>query len=203
MNVIKLLIMGEIGVGIGGLADVRENYTTSRYNHYAPYTFEEEVVDTQTFTYYPQSIGAYNGSIPIVFQIGAEVDWYTKLKTDTLHGTIKVFNITTNAAPASTENWSLVNNYCHSLFSNISTKIGEHEIVDSSRNPYPYKAYFENVLVPTKFYSDTVMSADGFYKDVDQTADKGTSTSFAARRKDIATGGKKGLLSLLILHSNS
>ena len=33
----------ERGVGIGGLADNKEAYTTSRFNHYAPYTFETEV----------------------------------------------------------------------------------------------------------------------------------------------------------------
>lgn len=67
--------MAERGVGIGGLASNREDYTTSRYNHYAPYTFEEEIKDTVTFYYYPQNIGAYNGQMPIVIDIGAEKDW--------------------------------------------------------------------------------------------------------------------------------
>ena len=190
----NIISMGETGIGIGGLADTRENYTTSRYNHYAPYTFEEEITETTTFTYYPQSIGSYNGSIPIVFVIPQEVDRYTKLKTFRLHGAIKVFNTTTNAVPADGEVWSLVNNYAHSLFSNVSVKLGDHEIVDSSRHPYPYKAYLENIMVHTKSYMDTIMSADGFYKDQNQNADKDTNSGFKGRRKGISRGDKQGLL---------
>ena len=67
--------MGERGVGIGGLANTREDFTTSRYNHYAPFVFEEEIKETVTQYYYPQNVGAYNGSMPIVVDIGAEKDW--------------------------------------------------------------------------------------------------------------------------------
>ena len=186
--------MGDHGVGIGGLADSRENFTTSRFNLYAPYTFEEEVVETVEMEYYPQPVQlTYDGDVPIVIDIPPESERYTKLKTLKLHGCIKVENVTTDSEPLAAEVWSLCNNYIHSLFSNIACKIGEHEIVDSSRHPHPYKAILENLLVPTKFYSETVMCSDGFVKDVDQTAAL-SSASFAARRKDIARGGIKGKL---------
>ena len=62
------------GVGVGGLAAVREDYTTSRYNHYAPYTFEEEIKPGETFEYFPQTVrDDYDATMPIAFQIPAEV----------------------------------------------------------------------------------------------------------------------------------
>ena len=135
--------MAEKGTGIGGLANVREDYTTSRYDHYAPFEFEEEIRDTETFTYLPQSITEfYTSSNPVVFEIPSEVDWYTKLKTIKLHGEFSVWNKTTKAAPADGEVWSLTNNYVHSFFSQCSVAINDHVIVDSTTNPYPYKVRF-------------------------------------------------------------
>ena len=122
--------MGERGVGIGGLANTREDYTTSRYNHYAPYVFEEEITDTDNYYYYPQNIGEYNGQIPIVFNIGSEKDLWTKLRTIKLEGEFIVKNKTTGTAPLLAEKWSLINNFVHSFFSKVSVKINDHEIVD-------------------------------------------------------------------------
>ena len=85
--------MGEHGVGIGGLANAKENYTTSRYNHYAAYTFEEEVVETIELEYYPQPVQRfYNGDVPIVIDIPPESERYTLFKTLKLHGNLNVRN---------------------------------------------------------------------------------------------------------------
>ena len=184
--------MGDKGTGIGGLANTREDYTSSRYNHYAPFTFEEEIKDTETFIYFPQTIVEnYTGSMPIVFNIPSEVEWYTKLKTIKLHGEFSVWNKTEGAAPLSSEVWSLINNPVHSFFSNCAVKINDHVIVDSTSNPYPFKAYLENLLVPSKWYADSIMSVDGWKRDVSQTAALGE-TSFDHRRIGISSGGHKG-----------
>ena len=179
----------ERGVGIGGLADNKEAYTTSRFNHYAPYSFETEVKTTFTFDYPPAPVRPeYDSSLPITFSILEEKEMFTKIKTIKLHGNLKVWNETTNAEPAATEVWSLCNNYTHSLFSNVSCQIGDHEIVDSSSQPYGYKAYLENLLVPTAQYQQAIMCADGWYKDESQTCAM-SSASFVARRKNIERGG--------------
>ena len=91
--------MGEYGVGVGGLADVLENFTTSRYDLLADKEFEEEVVAKRTDTYYPQQYLPYYGaSMPIVFNLHQEVENFTKLNSIMLHGTIEVFNKTTKKA---------------------------------------------------------------------------------------------------------
>ena len=56
------------GVGIGGLTPAQEDFQSSRYNHYAPIEYETEVVTEDTFHYYPQHMGSYDGNVPITFQ---------------------------------------------------------------------------------------------------------------------------------------
>lgn len=182
------------GIGVGGLASTREDYTTSRFNHYAEYTFEEEVKRTELYYYYPKNIGVstYNSDMPIAFNIPAELELFTKLKTIRFHGDYHVINEITDAAPLAAEVWSLCNNPVHSMISQCSVKINDHTIVDSTSRPYPWKAIIENMLLHTKTYQDTIMSTDGFYKDTDQVASN-TNKGFENRRLGIATGGKKGI----------
>lgn len=189
--------MGEYGVGVGGLADVLENFTTSRYDLLADKEFEEEVVAKRTDTYYPQQYLPYYGaSMPIVFNLHQEVENFTKLNSIMLHGTIEVFNKTTKKAPERDETFSLVNTYPHALFSNVAVRVGNVWIADPSEKPYPYKAYIENVMVHGKNYSDTIMTADGFYKD-DDARGKDVDGNFkegvgwAKRREGVLTGAKQ------------
>ena len=44
------------GVGIGGYADSSEDFLYSRYNHYAPLSFEREVKKLETLRYFPQHV---------------------------------------------------------------------------------------------------------------------------------------------------
>ena len=118
-------------VGIGGLANAREDYVTSRYDYYADYTFEDEVKHTDVFEYYPQSIRSdYDATVPIHFNIPAEIDWFTKSKTFKLHGGFSVTNETENTKPANTEVWSVINNAIHSMFSSVDVLINDHVICD-------------------------------------------------------------------------
>lgn len=119
------------GVGVGGLANCGEDYTTSRYNYYAPYTFEEERTDNITFEYFPTiERDDYNSMMPIQFNIPAETEWFTQLKSLKLHGGYSIRNATLDADPVAGEVWSLINNPVHSMFSHVVVKIGGHEIAD-------------------------------------------------------------------------
>ena len=163
--------MANRGIGVGGLANSREDYSTSRYNLFAPFTFEQEVVSFRTATYVPTTVrDNYDGTMQIVFDIPGETQDWTKLKTFELHGRIKVRNKTKGANPAA-ECFSLINNWPHALFSDVSIKLAQSDISDPTRMPYPYKAILETLLVNDKTYQETVMSADGFIKDNDAEKD--------------------------------
>ena len=204
--------MVDRGIGVGGLADSLENFTTSRYNLYAPFEFNQEVVSHRTATYTPrQHLDNYDSTMPIVFEIRPEVDHFTKLKTLKLHGNLRVENTTTNKAPEAPEVWSLCNGYPHALFSNVSVTVGDHEVVDSTSKPYPYKAILENLLVHEKAYSETVMPADGFIKDTNGDPDAinvkntrgiltGENTGFIRRSEGLRNGEPKEFC--ISLHSD-
>ena len=190
--------MGEYGVGVGGLADVLENFTTSRYDLLADKEFEEEVVAKRTTTYFPQQyLDVYTDKMPVVFNLYPEVECFTKLPSIMLHGTIEVENTTTGTFPERDEVFSLVNTYPHALFSNVAVRVGNVWINDASEKPYPYKAYIENVMVHGKNYSDTIMSADGYYKDANARGEWDAEGVFIQgegwkeRRKGLCTGAKQ------------
>ena len=201
------------GVGVGGLTSSREDYTTSRsifscipeigtatyyvfffffrYDHYAEFEFENEIVKRETFIYYPQSIAAYNGTMPIKIQIPAEVDRFTRLPSIRCLGDIEVYNRTKKALVTVAEtDWSLINNPIHSLFGQVVMSVNDHEIVDSSNNPYPLKAYVETLLTHSKEYQEQILSADLFYKDTAQSADT-NNTAYDKRKTGIKNGGKR------------
>ena len=194
---------GVRGEGIGGLAKTREDYTTSRYDLYAQYEFEEEVTQRDKFYYYPQHIlSVYDSSMPIKFQVPPEVEYFTDLSSLKLHGELSVHNVTEDKAPAAAEEWSLCNNFINACFANVDALINQHAITDSSRNPYPYKSVKECILVHKPWYVENIMCSDGFYKDTSQLATKdaetvGYNAGWIGRRNKIKTGGKLGLFSLL------
>ena len=164
--------MADRGIGVGGLANSLEDYSTSRYNLFAPFTFNQEVVSFRTDTYVPTTVREnYDKTIPIQFVIPPETQDWTKLKTFKLHGRVRVRNTTTGDDPKADECFSLVNGWPHALFSDISVKISGCDINDPTRMPYPYKAILECLLVHDKTYQKTVMSADGFIKDNDAVKD--------------------------------
>ena len=116
--------MADRGIGVGGLANSLEDYSTSRYNLFAPFTFNKEVVSFRTDTYVPTTVREnYDKTIPIQFVIPPETQDWTKLKTFKLHGRVRVRNTTTATDPKADECFSLVNGWPHALFSDISVKI--------------------------------------------------------------------------------
>ena len=119
------------------------------------------------------------------------------MKTFKLHGGYSVLNASLDKEPAAAEVWSLCNNPVHSFFGHATCKINDHEISDSTTNPYPWKAYFEVLLVHAQWYQDMIMSVDNWHKDDGQTAsltaaDAGYNKGYKARREGLMTGGRKG-----------
>ena len=104
-------------------------------------------------------------SIPFVFEISPDPEKWTNLSSLRLHGRVKVFNTTTNAAPAETENWSVINNFYQSLFSKVIVKINGTEISDPSSNPYPYKSYIETLLNYSNDFKEKILTASHWFED--------------------------------------
>ena len=188
------------GVGIGGLTPAQEDFQSSRYNHYAPIEYETEVVTEDTFHYYPQHMGSYDGNVPITFHIPPETEWFTKLRSFRLMGTYNILEWkTTNTppswdAPTDTDVWSVVNNCPHTLFSTLETYIGDLKVADSSNNPYPFKVALENILNFSAWYQKTIMSADNYFRDTKQDGAVGiteTKDGYNKRRVGLLKGGKK------------
>ena len=130
--------------------------------------------------------------MPIKIIIPAEVDRFTRLNSIRCLGDIEVWNKTKKAPVTIAEtDWSLINNPIHSLFGQVIIAVNDHDIVDSTNNPYPSKAYIETTLTHTKEYQDRIMSADLYYKDTAQSTDKDLNKSFDKRKTGIKNGGKK------------
>ena len=83
-----------------------------------------------------------------------------------LHGRVKIYNETTKAAPAPTENWSVCNNFYSSIWSKVIVRVNQTELSDPSTNPNPYKSYIENLLNYSRDYQKVVMRSCHWFMDV-------------------------------------
>ena len=190
------------GVGIGGYADSSEDFLYSRYNHYAPLSFEREVKKLETLRYFPQHVGTYDGSLPINFIIQTEISWFTKLSSWRLLGDYTVTDKATKVAPPASDEWSLANNFPHTLFTSVACVLNDLKIVDSGSNSYPYKSYLENILSHPEWYEKKIMSADNFHRDTKQFSHTlmdvdanepqlDTNDGYKKRKEGLINGGAK------------
>jgi hypothetical protein len=63
-----------------------------------------------------------------------------------------------------------VNNFLHSLFSQVQVRIGNTEVENTNAN-YPFRAYFENLLCYGKDQKETFLQNEMFYKDTASNMD--------------------------------
>ena len=135
-------------------------------------------------------------SAPIEFEIKGQPEDYIDLNSSYLYLKVKVTK-TDNTNPGANDRVAPVNNFMHSLFTDVDLYMN-NKLVSSSMDTYPYRAYLENLLTYGKEAKNTHLDACVVWKP--DTADKFNDTAIAAeannphnagfidRRKKIALG---------------
>ena len=197
----------EKALGVGGLATSEQELVSSEFKLLASANNPPaEIVRTIPIEVRPHATGGQN-NIPYTFEIAPDPDKWTNLKSFRLHGRVRIQNKTKNADPASTEDWSVVNNFYQSLISKVIVKINGTEISDASSNPYPYKAYIETLLNYTKQFKTTVLKSAHWMEDIPgktgrtiTKTDTGFNQGYLDRREGLSGGGYNEFV--ILLHSD-
>ena len=120
----------------------------------------------KTFTEEIRPIAQLNTGGHIEFLINNGYNEYIRLKETSLYVKfrVKLFRSDNNAiVPSDWSKVSLVNNFLHSLWSQIDLSIGDSQTT-SSLQTYPYRAYFETLLGSTEQGRKTYLQASGYSK---------------------------------------
>ena len=82
---------------------------------------------------------------PIEFMIPPQTEFWTDLSQSFLYVKFKIIQAADDSALANDANIAPVNNFLHSMFSNIDLYLN-NKLITSGSNNYPYRAYIENLL---------------------------------------------------------
>ena len=139
-------------------------------------------------------ISSLSGGAPVQFVVMGSGEEYMDLSETYLQVTAKITKpsganlVTTATAPETGADAGVgpVNNWLHSLFSQVDVSLNER-LVTSSTNTYAYRAYLETLLSYGPDAKESHLTASMWYKDtsghMDDTAD--ANAGFVARRKHI------------------
>ena len=105
---------------------------------------------------------------PIEFTINGSSDEFLDLNNTMLHVRAKIVNAAGGANLVDSDKVAPVNNWLHSMFSDVILTISGQQ-VEGGSHQYPYKAYLSNLLLHSKGAKGTQLQCSGWYKD---TADK-------------------------------
>lgn len=111
--------------------------------------------------YHPVSIIDHNDG-PLEFYIPATENDYIHLSKTLLYLQVDFQKI--NTVIATTDNFSPVNNFASSLFSQIDVSL-KNESIETSNSTYAYKAYITDQLNFGEDAKTSVMQSNLFYKD--------------------------------------
>lgn len=118
---------------------------------------------------------------PIEFVIPGQGDEYIDLSHTLLNIKVKITNIDGTALVAADDNTvGPVNNFMHSLFSQIDVYLNQ-KIVSSASNAYPYRAYFENLLSYGPAAKSSHLTTVLWYKDTPGHMEVADNTGFTKR----------------------
>ena len=115
---------------------------------------------------------------PIEFQVNGSSDECIDVNQTLLKFQVKIVNAAGDADLAATDLVGPINNWMHSMFSDVILTING-TTVEGGNHHYPYKAYFSNLLLHGKAAKETQMQAVGWFKDTaqhmndDHTTNKG------------------------------
>ena len=169
------------GLGIGGHSTSYRSMTSSKLDLFQSIVYENGVTKGVDIEYYPISPPSDNG--PVEFYIPPDPEKYIDIENTKLCGVVRM------KKKGDDGNWSyteltdkpyFINNYFHSLWSNVIIKVNDTEIGDSGTNSYAYGAYIQTLLAARERCRETILWSRSFIKDtykqmdtMDETKNKG------------------------------
>ena len=162
--------------------------------------------ESQWVEFHP--VSSLTDSAPIEFEIKGQPEDYIDLNSSYLYLKLKVIK-TDNTNPGADARVAPVNNFMHSLFSEVDLYLN-NKLVSSSMDTYPYRAYLENLLTYGKETKNTHLDAcvvwkpdtagENKFNDTAVTADDDPhNVGFNDRRKKILQGRSLELMDRLHL----
>lgn len=130
------------------------------------------------------NVSNYDDGGPLEFVIPAVDDDYWDLNSHVFEVQVKITLIADNAVTAGTDVVGFVNLPLHSLFSQVDLHVNG-ELVTTSSNVYPYKAYIEKILSYSEKTLKCQFSSELYAKDTASKMDAidGTNLGLVARTK--------------------
>ena len=160
------------GLGIGGHSMNFRSMTSSKLDLFQPTVYENGVTKSYDVEYYPITPPSDNG--PVQFYIPADPEKVIDLKTMKLYGSIRTKKKSEDGAwinTVGTDKVYLINNYFHSLFSNVIINMNDSEFGNNGTNSYAYWSYLQKLLGARTSCEDTLLHSEGFIKDTLQKLD--------------------------------
>ena len=120
-----------------------------------------------TYTEEIRPIAQLNSGAHYEFLIHNAINEYVKLKDITLYVRFRIKLSRSDTTPLSANDWtkvSTVNNFLHSLWSQIDLSIGDSQTTTSLQT-YPYRAYFETILYSTPQSRKSHLASCLFFED--------------------------------------
>ena len=154
------------GLGIGGHSTSYRSMTSSKLDLFQSIVYENGVIKGVDVEYYPISPPSDNG--PVEFYIPPDPEKYIDIENTKLCGVVRM------KKKGDDDNWSyteltdkpyFINNYFHSLWSNVIIKVNDTEIGDSGTNSYAYGAYIQTLLAARERCRETTLLSRSFVKD--------------------------------------
>lgn len=169
--------------------------TKSELDIFATPPTQTSIESGATLCYRP--VSTLSDTSPIEFLVSASGDEYIDLAHTTLHIIAKIVPDTKPTETASTlPNIAPVNNWIHSMFSQVDVYLNQKCITPPSNN-YAYRAYIENLLNYGDLAKKSHLTAGLWYEDDAGKFNLPTNTGFIKRQKIAANEAEIELYSNL------
>jgi hypothetical protein len=126
-------------------------------------------IESATFVEY-RPIASLTDGAPIEFEIASSGDDYLDFANSYLQVKVKIERANGNALDVA-DTVGPVNNFLHSLFSQVDVSFND-VLISNSSNTYPYRAYLENLLTYGPAAKKSQLTACLFYQDESGKLDK-------------------------------
>ena len=171
--------------------------TLNELDLFSPITKQISLEKYSTVDIYPLNNITQNA--PIEFNINGSSDELIDLKETMLVVRAKIVNAANNANLIANDVIAPVNNWFHSMFSDVIMTMGGVQIEGGNQH-YPYRAYLQNLLTYGKAAKETKLQAEGWYEDTPgQMSNAANNTGFASRRTLVQTSATVELAGPLLL----
>lgn len=187
---------GEGEMNVGGFGTTHKKREFSEYDWFTTRTFQNELVESKKKFIKPQS------EDPYYFYIPKNNDHWTRFHNTRLWGYLWVVKEVGGveqdvAEEANKEEWSLVNNIYHAIWSQVVIKANGCEFEDTAASNYGWKSYFQTLLNTPGWYKQAVLEHNnawipddhgrGDNMDLDFTIATGSSNSGDAKVERVTT----------------